>query len=74
MFFEDNDTESPAEEVFLLNIYFAPSMTVQAGLCLIWSETQIVGFVTHRLKYNYYQASHTFRHDQSVYRLWSEEV
>ena len=24
-------------------------MTVQAGLCRTWSETQIVGFVTHRL-------------------------
>ena len=24
-------------------------MTVQAGLCQTWSETQIVGFLTHRL-------------------------
>ena len=27
-------------------------MTVQAGLCWTWSEIQIVGFLTHRLKYN----------------------
>ena len=27
-------------------------MTVQAGLCRTWSETQIVGFVTHRPKYS----------------------
>ena len=25
--------------------------TVQAGLCRTWSETQIVGFLKHRLKY-----------------------
>ena len=25
------------------------SVTVQAGLCRTWSETQIVGFLTHRL-------------------------
>ena len=28
-------------------LFFVP---VQAGLCRTWSETQIVGFVTHRLK------------------------
>ena len=27
------------------------SVLVQAGLCQTWSETQIVGFVTHRLIY-----------------------
>ena len=27
------------------------SVLVQAGLCRTWSETQIVGFVTHRLIY-----------------------
>ena len=27
------------------------SVTVQAGLCWTWSETQIVGFVMHRLNY-----------------------
>ena len=26
-------------------------MTVQAGLCQTWSETQIVGFLMHMLKY-----------------------
>ena len=26
------------------------SVTVQAGLCWTWSETQIVGFLMHRLK------------------------
>ena len=28
------------------------SVTVQPGLCRSWSETQIVGFFTHRLIYN----------------------
>ena len=27
------------------------SVTVQAGLCHTWSETQIVGFLMHRLKW-----------------------
>ena len=27
------------------------SVLVQVGLCRTWSETQIVGFVTHRLNY-----------------------
>ena len=27
-------------------------MTVQAGLCWTWSETQIVGFLMHMLNYN----------------------
>ena len=26
-------------------------MTVQPGLCLTWSEPQIVGFLMHRLNY-----------------------
>ena len=26
-------------------------MTVQAGLCRTWSKTQIIGFLTHRLKF-----------------------
>ena len=26
------------------------SVTVQSGLCQTWSETQIIGFLTHRLK------------------------
>ena len=29
----------------------AASVTVQAGLCRTWSESQIVGFLTHRLKF-----------------------
>ena len=28
-------------------------MTAQAGLCRTWSETQIVGFLMHRLKYDW---------------------
>ena len=28
---------------------YPSSVTVQAGLCQTWSETQIVGFLTHRL-------------------------
>ena len=30
--------------------FWVSSVTVQAGLCWTWSETQIVGFVMHRLK------------------------
>ena len=29
------------------------SVTVQAGLCWTWSETQIVGFLMHRLIYDF---------------------
>ena len=29
--------------------FWVSSVTVQAGLCWTWSETQIVGFVMHRL-------------------------
>ena len=29
------------------------SVTVQVGLCRTWTETQIVAFVTHRLKWKY---------------------
>ena len=30
-------------------------MTVQAGFCRTWSETQIVGFVSHRLRLDHSQ-------------------
>ena len=36
--------------------FWVSSVTVQAGLCRTWSETQIVGFVTHRLTC-YHQAN-----------------
>ena len=36
--------------LYFLNPKF-PAVTVQAGLCQTWSEHQIVGFLTHRLKY-----------------------
>ena len=29
--------------------FWVSSVTVHAGLCQTWSETQIVGFLTHRL-------------------------
>ena len=38
--------------------FWVSSVTVQAGLCLTWSETQIVGFVMHRLKCIFCCCSH----------------
>ena len=32
--------------------FWVSSVTVQAGLCWTWSETQIVGFLMHRLNYH----------------------
>ena len=34
-----------------ISSFLSASVTVQAGLCLTWSETQIVGVLTHRLYY-----------------------
>ena len=34
-----------------ISSFLPASVTVQAGLCRTWSETQIVGFVTHRLNF-----------------------
>ena len=32
-----------------ISSFLPSSVTVQPGLCRTWSETQIVGFLTHRL-------------------------
>ena len=34
-----------------ISSFLPSSVTVQPGLCWTWSETQIVGFLMHRLKY-----------------------
>ena len=36
------------------------SVLVQPGLCRTWSETQIVGFVTHRLNYNSWHSNNNY--------------
>ena len=35
-----------------ISSFLPSSVTVQSGLCQTWSETQIAGFLMHRLIYN----------------------
>ena len=45
------DSTFPPLLIPKLSRFWVSSVTVQAGLCWTWSETQIVGFLMHRLKY-----------------------
>ena len=49
--FRYTDSTFPPLLIPKFSRFWVSSVTVQAGLCRTWSETQIVGFVTHRLKY-----------------------
>ena len=43
------DSTIPLLSKSKISSLYPSSVTVQPGLCLTWSETQIVGFLTHRL-------------------------
>ena len=47
--FRYTDSTFPPLLIPKFSRFWVSSVTVQAGLCLTWSETQIVGFVMHRL-------------------------
>ena len=48
--FRYTDSTFPPLLIPKFSRFWVSSVTVQAGLCWTWSETQIVGFVMHRLK------------------------
>ena len=50
--FRYTDSTFPPLLIPKFSRFWVSSVTVQAGLCWTWSETQIVGFVMHRLKLN----------------------
>ena len=47
--FRYTDSTFPPLFIPKFSRFWVSSVTVQAGLCWTWSETQIVGFVMHRL-------------------------
>ena len=47
--FRYSDSTIPPLLIPKFSRFWVSSVTVQAGLCWTWSETQIVGFVMHRL-------------------------
>ena len=47
--FRYTDSTFPPLLIPIFSRFWVSSVTVQAGLCWTWSETQIVGFVMHRL-------------------------
>ena len=49
--FRYTDSTFPPLLIPKISRFWVSSVTVQAGLCWTWSETQIVGFVMHRLKF-----------------------
>ena len=49
--FRYTDSTVPPLLIPKFSRFWVSSVTVQAGLCWTWSETQIVGFLTHRLIY-----------------------
>ena len=57
--FRYTDSTFPSLLIPKFSRCWVSSVTVQAGLCWTWSETQIVGFVTHRL--NYYETCKSHR-------------
>ena len=48
--FRYTDSTFPPLLIPKFSRFWVSSVTVQAGLCWTWSETQIVGFLMHRLK------------------------
>ena len=48
--FRYTDSTNPLLFKSKISRIYPSSVTVKAGLCRTWSETQIVGFLTHRLK------------------------
>ena len=52
----DWDSTIPVLSKSKISSLYPSSVTVQPGLCLTWSETQIVGFLMHWLIYYYVRA------------------
>ena len=52
--FRYTDSTFPPLLIPKFSRFWVSSVTVQAGLCWTWSETQIVGFVMHRLIYEFF--------------------
>ena len=52
--FRYTDSTFPPLLIPKFSRFWVSSVTVQPGLCRTWSETQIVGFLTHRLSYCWY--------------------
>ena len=51
LYFRYTDSTFPPLLIPKFSRFWVSSVTVQPGLCWTWSETQIVGFVMHRLIY-----------------------
>ena len=49
--FRYTDSTFPPLLIPKFSRFWVSSVTVQAGLCWTWSETQIVGFVMHRFQW-----------------------
>ena len=50
--FRYTDSTFPPLLIPKFSRFSVSSVTIQAGLCWTWSETQIVGFVMHRLSHS----------------------
>ena len=61
--FRYTDSTFPPLLIPKLSRFWVSSVTVQAGLCWTWSETQIVGFLMHRLIYFVYMIYQYFRQE-----------
>ena len=55
--FRYTDSTFPPLLIPKLSRFWVSSVTVQAGLCWTWSETQIVGFLMHRLRWKVFHHS-----------------
>ena len=60
--FRYTDSTFPPLLIPKFSRFWVSSVTVQAGLCWTWSETQIVGFVMHRLTFPYSNEVLTSQH------------
>ena len=67
--FRYTDSTFPPLLIPKFSRFWVSSVTVQAGLCWTWSETQIVGFVMHRLINGFSQNSFVQRTIGKVFTL-----
>ena len=64
--FRYTDSTFPPLLIPKFSRFWVSSVTVQAGLCWTWSETQIVGFVMHRLNLDHNGKKLQFSHIYKV--------
>ena len=72
--FRYTDSTFPPLLIPKFSRFWVSSVTVQAGLCWTWSETQIVGFVMHRLISFFLPFLSLFCNIINIYCSKSEEI